>query len=131
MKSSQFDTKSNRTRDGKKVKYLVETIEDKGMGWALRVWREGAAIGEDAILWNTGNADVTSPPEDFLKWQGDSWVQIVWITTGKKNFARIREISWKMTDSCYTPWNIGGVRSAKDSDESADGESDDNPNEQE
>ena len=109
----------------------METIEDRGTSWALRVWREGAAIGEDTILWNTGNADVTSSPEEFLKWQGDSLVQILWKTTGNKDFARIREISWKMTDSCDTPWNIGGVRSAEDSDESVDGESDNNPNEQE
>ena len=61
----------------KNVKSLVETTADKGTGWALRVWREGAAIGEDMILWNTGNADVTRSPEEFLKWQGASWVQIL------------------------------------------------------
>ena len=61
----------------KKDKYLVEIIEDKGTGWSLEVWREGATIGEDAILWNTGNTDVTGSPEEFLKWQGDSLVQIL------------------------------------------------------
>ena len=108
----------------------METMETKGTGWALRVRREGAVIEEDAILWNTGNADVTSSPEDFLKWQGDSWVQILWMTTGKKDFARIREISWKMSRFCWTSWDPKGVKSAEDSDESVGDEPEDSPSEQ-
>ena len=55
MKGSQFNTKSNRTGlNGIKVKWLVEwlveTMETKGTGWALRVRRGGAVIEEDAIL---------------------------------------------------------------------------------
>ena len=103
MKRSQFDTKSDgRTGGGKKLTYIVETIEDKGTGRSLEVWREGATIGEDAILWSTGYVDVTMSPEEFLRWQGDSWVQIMWSTTGKKGFARIGGVRWKTTHSCYT-----------------------------
>ena len=95
MKRSQFDTKSDgRTGGGKNLTYLVETIEDKGTGWSLEVWREGATIGEDAILWSTGYVDVTMSPEEFLKWLEDCWVQVMWSTTGKKAFARIREVCW-------------------------------------
>ena len=51
MKGSQFKTKSNGTGlNGIKVKWLLETTETKGTGWALRVRREGAVIEEDAIL---------------------------------------------------------------------------------
>ena len=103
MISSQFDTTSDgRTGGGNTLAYLVETIDDKGTGWSLEVWREGATRGEYAIMWSTGDIDVTMSPEEFLRWQGDSWVQIMWSTTGKKGFARIGEVRWKTTNSCYT-----------------------------
>ena len=51
VKSSQFDTNSDsRTGGGNTLAYLVETIDDKGTGWSLDVWREGATRREDAIL---------------------------------------------------------------------------------
>ena len=130
VKGSQFNTRTTRTGlNGVKIDWIVETVENTGTGWALGVRREGAAIEEDAILWNTGNADVTSPPEEFLKWQGDSRVQIVWMSTGQKDFAMIREVIWKMSRWCWTPWDQKGVRSTEDSDKPVGNEPEDSPSE--
>ena len=73
---------------------------------------------------------MTSSPEDFLKRQEDSWVQIMWMTTGKKDFARIREISWKMSRFCWTPWDSKDVRPAEDTNESVGDKPENSPSEQ-
>ena len=103
----------------------METVENTGAGWALGVRREGATIKEDAILWNTGDVDVTSSPEEFLKWQGDRRVQIVWKSNGRKDYATIKEITWKMTECAVTDWDPKNVRSTDESEESVDNESED------
>ena len=126
VKSTQFNTRTPKTgRKGVKIDWIVETVENTGTGWALGVRREGATIKEDAILWNTGDVEVTSSPDEFLKWQGDRRVQIVWKSNGRKDYATIKEITWKMTECAVTDWDPKNVRSTDESEESVDNESED------
>ena len=74
--------------------YVVETIEIAS-GWAVKVWKEEATRREDGILWSVGDTDVRTLPTTFLKWPIDTWIQIMWTTTGGKDFMQLKDVKWK------------------------------------
>lgn len=72
-----------------KIQWLMETEENAGTGWALNVRKEGASIHEKAILWNAGDVDAKTSPEEFSRRQGDTRVQILW-HNGQKEYVMIK-----------------------------------------
>ena len=130
VKGAQFNTRMSTHREsnrGFKLQWLAETVENKGMGWSLDVTKVGAHIAETAILWNAGDVDITTSPDTFLRWQGETQVQVLW-RNGNKDYVMIKEIAWRMgekggCDWCSKKWDPKLVDSTEDAEESSDDDS--------
>ena len=46
-------------------------------------------------MWSAGDIDITTSPAIFMKWPANTWIQIIWTTTGVKKFVQLQDVKWK------------------------------------
>ena len=74
-----------------------------------------------------GDVDITTSPDTFLRWQGETQVQVLW-RNGNKDYVMIKKIAGRMgekggCDWRSKKWDPKLVDSTEDAEESSDDDS--------